>query len=346
MQVVAPSSVCAAVHDNLGLLALGFHGPADVHVALYKLDGNGTPAAGPAQTILPRTESLKQYPHYALALAFHPKLPLLYVWQDIAGPPEAPASNPAYKEFDHLAIYAVNNGQLQLLQSHARGLHYLCGNGVGSLALDPEGKRIFLPNLRHPVSGRPAIGYLALDANGVPLVFEGAETPVIVEVADFRDQPTGMGFWAVSDKVLLASGVYGPLTWDTENRRAALNVILIPGATTYLICGHPKLPLVYGVQLGGYCAFGMEHADGFLTQIPQSVTISGSVAFQTLPVVMTGRSHRLITGGANAIYAVPLDAAGKLTNTVEMLTVTCASMHALAYSGKFDKLYVGVDKAP
>ena len=35
---------------------------------------------------LPSRESLKAFENYPLALAFHPTLPLLYVWQDIAGP--------------------------------------------------------------------------------------------------------------------------------------------------------------------------------------------------------------------------------------------------------------------
>ena len=348
-QVVAPASVCAAVSDELGLLAIGFHGPAETQLAVYKLDGTGTPVLPPVQIALPCAEALKSSTNYALSVAFHPKLPLLYVWQDLAGPAlDASTNNPAYAQFDHLLIYAINNGQLQLIQRHACGVQYACGKSIGSIALDPAGKRIFLPNLRDLSSDdtKCGPGYFTLDTTGMPQVFEEKVTPTYVDMSGFRSLMTGRGIYVVTDTVAIVSGVYGLATWDTENRRAVLDLFLLtPGPTEYSICGHPRLPVVYGVQPAGATALRMEHADGYLTMLPQTVGQPGAT-FQSLPVVMAGKTQRLVVGGPHCLYALPLDADGKFTGTPETFEINSSAVLALAYSMKYDRLYAGVEKAP
>ena len=346
-QVVAPAATCAAVSDELGLLAIGFHGPADYQLALYKLDGTGTPVLPPVQIALPRAAALKSSTNYALSVAFHPKLPLLYVWQDLAGSATPySTNNPAYTQFDHLLIYAINNGQLQLVQSHARGLQYACGQSIGSIALDPVGKRIFLPNLRDPAADtKCGLGYFNLDATGLPLVFDEKVALGYVEMSDFHSLPTGMGICVVTDTVVIVSGVHGPATWDTENRRAFFDLAAIGGAGTYYIGGHPKLPVVYGTQPGGGWVVRMEHADGYVTMMPQTI-IYPNAGFQSFPVVMAGKAHRLVIGGPNWLYALPLDAEGKFTGATEAFRVNAPAVLALTYSMKYDRLYAGVEKAP
>lgn len=343
-QVVAPSSVCAAVSDDLGLLAIGFHGPADFQLALYQLDGAGAPVLPPAQIALPRAEALKSSANYALSVAFHPKLPLLYVWQDLAGPAlDATINNPAYTQFDHLLIYAINHGQLHLVQSQARGLQYACGQSIGSIALDPAGKRVFLPNLRDPsAETKCGLGYFSLDATGMPMVFEEKVALTYVEMSDFRSLPTGLGIWAVTDTVVIVSGHYGPATWDTENRRAFFDLAMTGGLC--YIGGHPKLPVVYGAQPGEGRLVRMEQADGYVTMLPQTVVYPGA-EFQSLPVVMAGKAHRLVIGGPNCLYAMPLDAEGRFTGTPGTLMVNGPAVVALTYSMKYDRLYAGVEKA-
>ena len=63
-------------------------------------------------TSAPRPDALAKYPNYPLALAFHPKLPLLYVWQDVARKqfetdhwePLGPAVGSAVRAVDRLAV--------------------------------------------------------------------------------------------------------------------------------------------------------------------------------------------------------------------------------------------------
>src|SRR5262249_31685469 len=92
--VTVPSARCIAIGETAGWLAFGHDKTfTDGHVSLVKLDAKGNPAAYSIPLKLPRPAGLVKHANYPLALAFHPKLPVLYVWQDIAiqyTNPEAP----------------------------------------------------------------------------------------------------------------------------------------------------------------------------------------------------------------------------------------------------------------
>ena len=60
--------------------------------------------------MLPRPQSLSTFPSSAKSLIFHPRLPLLYVWQDIDAPIKGPKVE-AVQEFDHLLIYSIAPGK-------------------------------------------------------------------------------------------------------------------------------------------------------------------------------------------------------------------------------------------
>src|SRR4029079_6416741 len=106
----------SAVCDGLGVIASTHDAKhAEGQVSLRKLDAAGTP--GDAVLLkLPKPDGLAKYPNYATGLAFHPTLPLLYVWQDVEMPkderkipqPLSAADNAAMNEFDHLLIYNLD----------------------------------------------------------------------------------------------------------------------------------------------------------------------------------------------------------------------------------------------
>ncbi len=345
VQVAVADAVCAAVRDasDAPRLAVGVRGTGDWHLAVMPLDQRGNVLTGATERIgFPQTEALLAYHPYPLDAAWHPRLPLLYVWRDLAGPAMVnPAPNPVVREFDHLAVYSLTGGVLRLVGSYARGSDYAWGQATGRMALDPEGKRLFLPNLQ------PArIGYLVLLTNGLPLAVEGRADPVAVNVGRVGLNPPGFGFLAASDRVVIFSGSFGPVTWDTENRRAALNSVRVRGLTgKCFLGGHPQLAAVFGAAQNGGLLYRVEQADGFLTMLPQVLTIPGA-AFTAPPVVWPGKPDRVIIGGVNKIHAVPLDAAGRLTDAYEELPVASRAVKALAYSRKFDRLYVAVEKLP
>src|SRR5438067_1216485 len=109
--VTAPSAACLAVGEASGWLAFGHDiSYKEAQVSLVRLDAKGNPAAySIALKLPPLAPTLVKFANYPLALAFHPKLPLLYAWQEInvpfGNPPAAPL--PGLEQFDHLLVYSV-----------------------------------------------------------------------------------------------------------------------------------------------------------------------------------------------------------------------------------------------
>jgi len=361
VQIPAPNATCATVSDLHGLVVVGQKGLAKYHLSAFQLDEKGALKGQPARTLLPRPASVKKFTNYPLGVFFHPKLPLLYVWQDIAGPkPDTPGGKAIFSAFHHLLIFRVEDGKLKSAGAFARGADFAYGQGWGLIATDPAGKRIFMPNMRDPRSGRPAIGYYDLDEKGmpkpVPVPIEGSLDgrglnkfkmeirPTRIDVGHFRNFPTGRGFLAPSAKVVVFSGVHGPAVWDTENRRASLGLVYVPGMPgDCMIAGHPKLPVVFGAGGDRDVAFRIEHADGYPTLLPQTTSVPDA-KFQSAPVVMRGRENRLAIGGVGKVHVLPLDNEGRFTGPAINVAVNGGAVHAIAYSERFDRLYVAVEK--
>ena len=362
VKVVAPKSSCAAVDDQRDLLILGERGPTDGQLLIYKLDAaNGkVPAGEPTRVPLPRRDPVKAYPNYPLSIVVHPRLPLVYVWQDFTGP-QAIAH-----ELDHLVVFSIAGRDLKQVGTFAWGKEFGWARTTGALGIDPAGKRLFLPNLRDPESSLAALGFFDLDDAGMP-----APVPVpiagsldgfgldkfemqlratrLVIAADASFPVLSAGFVVPSPAVALFGGVSGPAMWDTENRRAALDFVHVPlaGPST-LLGGHPKLPVVYGVSPddGRKLVFRMRQADGYPTLVPTTISLDDATGFRAAPLVLWGKKPSLAIGGANRLYLVGLDDSGGFTGEHATLEVNNKSVTALAYSEKHGLLYVAVEKIP
>lgn len=347
VQVVLPNALCAAVSDTQSILVMGHKALNNQHLTVYKLDPNGKVSASPTRIALPRADSLKEYDHYPLALAFHPTLPLLYVWQDI-NERDVGVTNevPVFKDFNHLIVYAVKDGALQLAESHARGPEFSYRNPLGSIGFSPDAKRLFLPNVRAltPESGYDAsVGYFRLNANGMPIKEDSAAARPVM-VTPMMSYPIGTGFASGSSDTVMFGCYNGPSTWDLENRRGQVSWCMFRDVNTpCLLTGHPKLPFVYTSTLGAYFVHRMEHVDGYLTMLPHRIQVDGA-AFQSAPVFMT-KPNKLAVGSVNAIYLLSLETDGRFSKTVEMGVLTEPVVRGLVYSEKFDRLYVAVGEA-
>src|SRR5437763_87372 len=88
--LAAPGAYCAAAGDAVGLVAVGQKAGKDAQVRLFRLEAQGKNASSVATVKLPMPAELAQRETYPLALAFHPSLPLLYVWQDVEPLPGKP----------------------------------------------------------------------------------------------------------------------------------------------------------------------------------------------------------------------------------------------------------------
>lgn len=173
-RVMLPETRGMAVGEAQNLLAFchDFRHP-DAHVSLVKLDAKGNPAAYSISWKIPHPPALVKHPNYALSAAFHPKLPLLYVWQDCNvnytnPPPTTPAE---LYTFDHLHIYNVAKEPPELVTSLCRGNQYLFGFHGGQVIVDAAGEHLYVPNLREVKNAGVLIfGRYKLDADGLPFI--------------------------------------------------------------------------------------------------------------------------------------------------------------------------------
>jgi len=370
VMVPAPSATCVAVGDAHGWLAVG-HGKKhrDAHVSLFRLDNEGKLAADePISITLAAPGKLAEFPNYPLSLAFHPKLPLLYVWQDIAVAKKSSPDrdDPARAEFDHLHIYSVAGPQPVLLQSQARGNDFAEGLGSGAIAVDATNGRLYLPNVHQlgfkSKSMYGTCGYLELDAEGLPVAPDPAakrEAPprigAKIELHFMAPSkpgvnlgmPQGLGFVPVSKDVVIVGVYSGAMTWDGSDRRGWSNVLpLHPQYRTGYhdrIAGHPTLPMIYCSLMGHNWLCSMQHAEGYLTLMPRRISIEGA-SFKSYPVVLKGRGE-LAVGGINRVYFVALDEKGAFKTDGKQVKINNRSADAVVYSDKFDCVYVAEERS-
>jgi hypothetical protein len=376
LAVTATEVRCAALGEGTGWLGLG-HRPTykKAHVSLFRLDAKGKPIGGVPTTFkLPALPAaFAKHPNYALSLAFHPKLPLLYVWQDIEFPVNTPALPVAtVKDLDHLLIYSLVKATPELVLSLGRGPEFAYGKTAGDVAVEPAGKYLYVPNLGDAKD--PAVvkvGRFDLDADGLPvwsdktapkggtkavriaalnaakaaakLIWPQETTPYDASYT-FANVAHGCGHNFVhltKDVVLFASG-YAVQTWEPSSRNAKVNAILFGSINQpYRVAAHPKLPALYVTAIGQNEAYRIFHAQGHFTLMPQTVTLKG-VNLLSPPAVL-GRANKVAFGGAKRIYVVSLDKKGSFVPEAIQVVVDNPQVEALVYSSKFDLLYVPVE---
>jgi hypothetical protein len=387
--LVAPGATCAAVGETAGRLAIGQKVGKEAQISLYALDASGKPTAvAPVVLKLPKPATLATRECYPLSLAFHPSLPLLYVWQDVEGlkGEPAPPADPAWKDFDHLLIYAVDKAAPELLLSLCRGQRFHTGCVAGSVHPDAAGGKLYVPNMRFGAKNPPdsaAVGWFSLDGDGLPVA--GDEEPkkaspvlppekaavvraariAVLKAAVAADKPVGAfrhtpentygfsywpcgaGFIPYSRDVFISCGPYGLVTWNSADRRGRAQVFLMPVNFLSYYCtriaAHPTQPAVFVSVVGYSYAHRIEHAEGYLTLAPQVVLLEGAT-LKTPPVVL-GKRNLVAFGGPNALYLAPIDAVGKFKKEAGMsVAVHAAIAEGIAWSEKFQRLYVAVEK--
>jgi hypothetical protein len=113
---------------------------------------------------------------------------------------------------------------------------------------------------------------------------------------------------------------------------------------TSRIASHSTLPVLYASFVGYSYAHRVEHADGYITLVPQIVELQGST-MKTPPVVL-GKRSMVAFGGPSAIYLAEIDAEGKFKEANGTLINVPMNpvVEALVYSETLDRLYVAVEK--
>lgn len=354
VQLPAPSANSAAVSEVANFAAVGHKLGKEPQVTLFALDAAGQPTkAAPVTLSLPKPAALARKT-YALSVNFHPKLPLLYVWQDVDAEKVGTPPDAAAKEFDHLLVYNVAQSPPALVQATARGPEFATGNKAGAIALNAAGDRLYVPNLfaepEKPTT-YASIGYFELSAQGLAVAPDKKPGPITLANKVKGDQwalsgfPCGMSLVPISKDVVVGVNSIGPVTWNEKSHRAPFNNLIMHSFTTYYverIASHPRLPVLYQTTMGYPKIAWMEHVDGYPTLAPQRAEIEGA-ALHSPPVVMD-RRNQVACGGANVVYVVDLDERGRFKPKRLQAAVDNPTVAALAYSPRFDRLFVAVEK--
>ena len=366
-QVHVPDALCAAVNDTASLLVIGHKSPSNQHLAVFRLDATGRPGTNPTWLTLPKPAVLATNANYPLGLLFHPRLPLLYVWQDINGPPaDKQEKHPAFTnhlEFDHLLIYAIKNGALELIETAAHGPNFHVGLLGGTIGLDHTATTLFVPNSLGGTWDEAGIGYYALDDQGLPqdpdkaTVQTRAKPPAratlptskaartlaaVQRKRTHRYYPSGAG-WFAGSQAMIMGGYSGCMIADFNQGSLRQSWFNLPDHLgNCFIAGHPQLPAIYLALQNSPRLFQIAHADGFVSLLPQVATVTNA-HFLGTPVVLP-KLARVAVGGVRSLHLFGLQPDGRLDGRVEQIVLPCAAIKGFAWSEKYTRLYVAVDK--
>jgi hypothetical protein len=230
------------------------------------------------------------------------------------------------------------------------------GGGVGWFALAGDGLPVAgddEPAQAEPpaapakaAADRPArlAALRALVAAGKPV---GAFRHTPPESYGLGAYPCGAGFLPVGRDVFVTCGYLGPMTWNLADRRARCQVFLMPvNFVSYYgtrLAPHPHLPVLYVTAAGYPYVYRVEHVDGLVTLAPQVLTLEAA-APKTPPVVLCKR-NLVAWGTEGAVYLAGIDAEGRFkAEKGEQVNVPSTAVAELAYSERFDRLYVAVEK--
>jgi hypothetical protein len=148
----------------------------------------------------------------------------------------------------------------------------------------------------------------------------------------------------VSDNVVLVGGSYGPITWDLQDRRGRLNGFMVYPYANYKfhMTVHPSLPVFYCLIASQTHMYQFEHVDGYITMMPKRAILEGATAFSK-PVVIE-KKNQLAIGSDNRVLLLNLDSRGCVLPKRVQAAVDNPEVSALAYSERWDLLYVPVEK--
>lgn len=350
-----PAATCAAISDVANVLAIGHKLGTEPHLTLVALDAAGQPtAAAPIAVMLPRLPPPVRR-NYPLSLAFHPKLPLLYVWQDVeAEKPYAPP-DAVTRDFDHLLVYNVSKLPPVLVQGFARGPDFATNNRAGAIGLNLTGNRLYVPNMFAEPGKQPeysGLGYFKLDAAGMPVNVDAKPGPVSVAGRSLPGNwalsgtPCGLGFVALEKDIVITGGYTGPVTWNEHNPRAPFNSLIVHTFThAYYVdrfAGHHRLPVLYACAVGSGHLGRIEHVDGYPTLTPQRALLERATIHS--PPIVISKRNQIAFGGEGKVHVIELDDKGYYTTKRSQAAVNNPAAAAVVYSEKFDRLYVAVEK--
>lgn len=367
--VMAHEARCVALSEPFSLLAFGHdRGYPDAHISLVKLDAKGVPSPTATRIKIPIPDPLAKAGTFVTSLVFHPKLPILYAWQDANIPYSLPNGKdpPEIAAFDRLLMFDVSKDPPTLVISLCRGGDYLFGQQGGAVAVDSEGAFLAIPSLRERANANFwRFGRMPLDAQGFPKV-QDKELPIPERIKDLQQRSNAEKFipaelspieyvnifpanaygclhsvrW-LDRNTLLGGSSGGLFTWRPADKVVTLSAIPLKLMTMTQFDLHPTLPLGFASRYRTDSLFQVGYFDGYWSLIPHQWIIPDA-KLASAPVVMP-KTNQVLVAGEHRVYAIPLDEQGNAKGEVIAMPLLGSSLRAMVYSPKFDRAYIGMD---
>ena len=234
---------------------------------------------------------------------------------------------------------------------------------IGWFELDPDGLPAFAPPNSPPEGAKP----IAPSPLSDPAAATAARTAKIAAIEQakaagqplvlrkymeattytFSSAPAPYCYAPFNDDAIFLAGHSGPVSWVLSDRLGRYCYFYLQPyvAYRYRVAVHPTAPSVYIATLVYDGRINrMEHADGQFTLTPQTMTNDNLVYYST-PIVLA-KTNQLAIGANGRICLIDLDAEGKFKPSAVQMTVNNPTVEAIAWSPKFEKLYVPVEKMP
>lgn len=264
------------------------------------------------------------------------------------------------------ALDAANNRLYvpNLQQSQQMGTMKKMVAAAGWITLDPDGLPAFVdPAAPAPTTTTGATAPVMLEPPAAAAsratrlaAFEAAKaagTPLAPKLYSetaayaFSDWPNPFGYTPLGPNAVMLSGYNGPISWVLTDRLGRLGYYFISPYVPYRyrIAAHPTLPLIY-VTIVTYDSriIRLEHADGYITLMPHTFSIDNLVIHS--PPLYLAKTNQLAIGTVGRVCVVDLDDQGRIQPQGAGMTVNNPAIEALAWSEKFGRLYVPVEKTP
>lgn len=279
----------------------------------------------------------------------------------------ATARGPGYASGTHVSGLAMNASGTRLyvpnMQRQDKDKKNL--NGVGWIVLDLDGLPPFDPEdapidedailAAPPVTTPPPDWATASAVHAAKLAAieqaKAAGKPLMprryLETSwTFQTPPSPYNYAPLNDDIVFASTHSGVANWILTDRlgRFGYHYIQPYVPYRYRIAAHPTAPAVYVVPVTyDGRIIRVEHADGYFTLVPQTLSLDG-VVYHSIPLVL--KTNQVVVGANGKICLIDLEADGRFKASALQMTVNNPTVEGLAWSEKFGRLYVPVEKTP
>ncbi len=193
------------------------------------------------------------------------------------------------------------------------------------MLLDVANKRLFVPNTRSE-SGTYQLAFTTIDDQGMvdvkddELQLTGQATNKFV----YSNQSWPFGYLVVRKDRVIAGAESGPMTWDIGRKDNPLFRYLLGGASHHIaMAKHPQQSVIYSVATGTPYVFQVRHVAGYITLLPQRLTLGAADDLQWYcePVLLSHARQLALSDKEGRVFLLSLDEKGRFAGQVQQVAI-------------------------